>query len=120
MSPLRFSTRRANGFAKSDALRLICGSGGVSCYKDGFFFQAEDGIRDRKSTRLNSSHVPISYAVFCLKKNKFGVDDGYGAVVSWDYLVSTCIDVVSIDHVELVISLVDVVNFYASSVRTHR
>src|SRR5699024_11323801 len=25
-------------------------------------------VRDRKSTRLNSSHVSISYAVFCLKK----------------------------------------------------
>src|SRR5690554_7361942 len=28
------------------------------------------GRRDRKSTRLNSSHVRISYAVFCLKKKK--------------------------------------------------
>src|SRR5215510_9450707 len=28
------------------------------------------GSRDRKSTRLNSSHVAISYAVFCLKKKK--------------------------------------------------
>src|SRR5690625_6459495 len=27
-------------------------------------------ITDRKSTRLNSSHVAISYAVFCLKKKK--------------------------------------------------
>src|SRR5690606_39616179 len=27
-------------------------------------------IEDRKSTRLNSSHVKISYAVFCLKKKK--------------------------------------------------
>src|ERR1039457_2688481 len=27
-------------------------------------------ILDRKSTRLNSSHLVISYAVFCLKKNK--------------------------------------------------
>src|SRR5690554_7391732 len=27
-------------------------------------------IEDRKSTRLNSSHVRISYAVFCLKKKK--------------------------------------------------
>src|SRR5690625_6644032 len=27
-----------------------------------------NSIRDRKSTRLNSSHVAISYAVFCLKK----------------------------------------------------
>src|SRR2546430_12299919 len=28
------------------------------------------GLRDRKSTRLNSSHSQISYAVFCLKKKK--------------------------------------------------
>src|SRR5437870_2726726 len=27
-------------------------------------------VQDRKSTRLNSSHVAISYAVFCLKKKK--------------------------------------------------
>src|SRR3712207_8368518 len=35
--------------------------------------QAKDMLeqgRDRKSTRLNSSHANISYAVFCLKKNK--------------------------------------------------
>src|SRR3712207_6905962 len=31
---------------------------------------AEYKIKDRKSTRLNSSHANISYAVFCLKKNK--------------------------------------------------
>src|SRR5690606_41345153 len=30
----------------------------------------EKGALDRKSTRLNSSHVKISYAVFCLKKKK--------------------------------------------------
>src|SRR5690606_41727937 len=29
-----------------------------------------EAFRDRKSTRLNSSHVKISYAVFCLKKKK--------------------------------------------------
>src|SRR5690606_40297980 len=29
---------------------------------------AKPTLRDRKSTRLNSSHVKISYAVFCLKK----------------------------------------------------
>src|SRR5207249_7706163 len=32
-----------------------------------------DGIKDRKSTRLNSSHVSISYAVFCLKKKKIAL-----------------------------------------------
>src|SRR5437899_5046845 len=30
----------------------------------------DGGVRDRKSTRLNSSHLGISYAVFCLKKKK--------------------------------------------------
>src|SRR5256885_11864374 len=30
----------------------------------------QDGEQDRKSTRLNSSHLVISYAVFCLKKKK--------------------------------------------------
>src|SRR6266576_6476253 len=38
-----------------------------------FFAKAYGGvanIKDRKSTRLNSSHVEISYAVFCLKKKK--------------------------------------------------
>src|SRR5699024_7680797 len=32
--------------------------------------------RDRKSTRLNSSHVSISYAVFCLKKKNSECDSG--------------------------------------------
>src|SRR5437868_15419140 len=32
--------------------------------------QLPAALRDRKSTRLNSSHVSISYAVFCLKKKK--------------------------------------------------
>src|SRR3712207_7146305 len=31
---------------------------------------AEERSKDRKSTRLNSSHANISYAVFCLKKKK--------------------------------------------------
>src|SRR3712207_7276920 len=34
----------------------------------------EARVRDRKSTRLNSSHANISYAVFCLKK-KNNIDD---------------------------------------------
>src|SRR5690625_5810659 len=33
-----------------------------------------NGSADRKSTRLNSSHVAISYAVFCLKKKKATYD----------------------------------------------
>src|SRR5690554_7312305 len=34
------------------------------------YASVSSGLKDRKSTRLNSSHVRISYAVFCLKKKK--------------------------------------------------
>src|SRR5690349_22479845 len=35
--------------------------------------ESDEPGRDRKSTRLNSSHVEISYAVFCLKKKKINI-----------------------------------------------
>src|SRR3712207_8216891 len=38
--------------------------------------RAEGADRDRKSTRLNSSHANISYAVFCLKKKQTGRSEG--------------------------------------------
>src|SRR3712207_7311708 len=44
-----------------DLSPVLFGTGGLS--RDWFLF-----YRDRKSTRLNSSHANISYAVFCLKK----------------------------------------------------
>src|SRR5258708_31990311 len=46
---------------------LLLGAGGLISRRD-----VEDavGVEDRKSTRLNSSHQIISYAVFCLKKKK--------------------------------------------------
>src|SRR3989442_4460002 len=51
---------------------------------------AGDAATDRKSTRLNSSHVRISYAVFCLKKKKNGV---YAVVhVQRSWLVSDMYD----------------------------
>src|SRR5690625_5848675 len=42
--------------------------GGVECRI--LEVEAPHKMEDRKSTRLNSSHVAISYAVFCLKKKK--------------------------------------------------
>src|SRR5947207_11004088 len=49
----------ANPLAALELLKLSpCQDRGVSLYED------------RKSTRLNSSHTVISYAVFCLKKKK--------------------------------------------------
>src|SRR2546428_6069705 len=49
----RFASRCRNAIGGTDGSRRI-----------------EYGSRDRKSTRLNSSHDQISYAVFCLKKKK--------------------------------------------------
>src|SRR2546426_2478168 len=43
-------------------------------------FRATQG--DRKSTRLNSSHLVISYAVFCLKKKKKGRSCTSGSLAS--------------------------------------
>src|SRR5438876_1532321 len=62
--------RAAGHFARPDALQhlRIAGSGahGLAVSR-----RAEGGSEvDRKSTRLNSSHPSISYAVFCLKKKK--------------------------------------------------
>src|SRR5204862_1309267 len=51
-APCRGATRRGQATVRNDARRRAGRQG------------------DRKSTRLNSSHVEISYAVFCLKKKK--------------------------------------------------
>src|SRR5690625_6238785 len=46
------------------AEKVTVSQGGISRMVRQLLFQ----LKDRKSTRLNSSHVAISYAVFCLKK----------------------------------------------------
>src|SRR5256885_4685412 len=44
----------------------------INANSDGMTFTIQNaGLTDRKSTRLNSSHLVISYAVFCLKKKKY-------------------------------------------------
>src|SRR5438874_6450415 len=50
------------------------------------------GNGDRKSTRLNSSHVEISYAVFCLKKKKknWGTITNYKSIVYEEIGSSLC------------------------------
>src|SRR3989442_7602318 len=45
---------------------------------------------DRKSTRLNSSHVRISYAVFCLKKKNKTRTDGHQRVVLHEVVLVEC------------------------------
>src|SRR5258708_31435416 len=60
----RFSHWRAD-------LSPRAGHGGVLALRRGVFLRLRD--LDRKSTRLNSSHQIISYAVFCLKKKSYSV-----------------------------------------------
>src|SRR2546426_7749222 len=57
---------------RSDDLSRVFGSGSVLlCSRSRDSSRKEElSLRDRKSTRLNSSHLVISYAVFCLKKKQ--------------------------------------------------
>src|SRR5438067_4918532 len=70
----RIHSANADG---SDRKVIVTGAripdGVVVDVEAGHIYWTNMGVRlqqDRKSTRLNSSHVSISYAVFCLKKKK--------------------------------------------------
>src|SRR5207253_9174106 len=59
----------ADGRAQPDLAAVVAlGSGGGQGAAGAHAPRARTAALDRKSTRLNSSHVAISYAVFCLKK----------------------------------------------------
>src|SRR5207253_11392471 len=62
------------GLAGYGAYRGLAGAGEAASIERGVAFFGRDNLKyyaDRKSTRLNSSHVANSYAVFCLKKKNF-------------------------------------------------
>src|SRR5436309_7718523 len=61
-----FRSRGAGGDARPGGAGALPGAGGAPPRP----LDGRPEPRDRKSTRLNSSHVKISYAVFCLKKKK--------------------------------------------------
>src|SRR5699024_12767623 len=63
-----FPTRRSSDLATIEVAELMGAESYLYSKLNGQDFIARVDSRDRKSTRLNSSHVSISYAVFCLKK----------------------------------------------------
>src|SRR5688572_32306397 len=68
--PCKTALTRVNGMAFKWSLNPYtgCAHRCTFCYVRGFEQRADRPAEDRKSTRLNSSHSQISYAVFCLKK----------------------------------------------------
>src|SRR5256885_12028243 len=64
----RRSSSGGSAYSSSRLVTRVTSAG--SCRHRGERFTATGRRRDRKSTRLNSSHLVISYAVFCLKKKK--------------------------------------------------
>src|ERR1035438_10763955 len=67
-----FSSRRRHTRCLSDWSSDVCSSDLEDCPVQGQYrcHRAFPALPDRKSTRLNSSHLGISYAVFCLKKKQ--------------------------------------------------
>src|SRR5258708_21111260 len=61
--------QRSADFAFSSAVSMELAAAPSMAW-DSIRFPAQSNTEDRKSTRLNSSHQIISYAVFCLKKKK--------------------------------------------------
>src|SRR3989442_4569190 len=62
-----FLQKMLHGMAR---LRLVEEEGHLPFVEAEFRGEVDPQLLDRKSTRLNSSHVRISYAVFCLEKKK--------------------------------------------------
>src|SRR5947208_12680623 len=74
----RSQLRRERQFA-----RLVDGRGRERiCGPRRVLLESVCELQDRKSTRLNSSHQIISYAVFCLKKKKNKATDSHASTVT--------------------------------------
>src|SRR5690606_39908964 len=71
--PILHAIQHALGFIPPGSVALIAANLNLSRAEVHGVITFYHHFRDRKSTRLNSSHVKISYAVFCLKKKTYPV-----------------------------------------------
>src|SRR5438477_13134325 len=65
-----YTTLFRSTFLVGDMLALPFPGASFDIVTTGYGLRNVPNLTDRKSTRLNSSHMSISYAVFCLKKKK--------------------------------------------------
>src|SRR5438874_7832187 len=74
---LRGSVRGSSFSVSSDqgAVARSRRRGSAKAFAEGELRKAPRSVPDRKSTRLNSSHVEMSYAGFCLKKKRVPLDN---------------------------------------------
>src|SRR5436190_16085227 len=68
-----------NNFS-SGSVSVLLGNGDINGTFQSANSYATGRCQDRKSTRLNSSHTVISYAVFCLKKKKMRAESAEGSL----------------------------------------
>src|SRR5699024_12303068 len=71
-----FCENFASPVFSASSITSISGWRFAATLKPSLDFSVAANLQDRKSTRLNSSHVSSSYAVFCLKKKIYVTTDG--------------------------------------------
>src|SRR5207249_4503997 len=91
------SITRGGGAGRSRARERRGIAGRVCCLHVMYRGRKSIAILDRKSTRLNSSHVSISYAVFCLKKKKKKYRTLF-SVARYRLQTCTCLAITSLAH----------------------
>src|SRR5690625_5391634 len=67
-----YYSRQLESFGVGGMVVLVIIRGVLNIFGHAIYTSMTGVLIDRKSTRLNSSHVAISYAVFCLKKQNEG------------------------------------------------
>src|SRR5690625_5621761 len=77
-----FRSLATTGLLEHEPDMVISGINEGANLGDDVLYSGTVAAADRKSTRLNSSHVAISYAVFCLKKKNIRLGQPFGSLIT--------------------------------------
>src|SRR5947209_12923407 len=86
--------RHLHSFPTRRSSDLLCGGAAPAWFVAGHPIAGTEKSGDRKSTRLNSSHANISYAVFCLKK-KININNSTATTVLLTSLIMLSVNLLS-------------------------